>query len=332
MSKPSRRQFIQRSSQALGGLALIQATPVWAFATRAPLSDLVHRSAHIMGTPIRVSMPLASFQSAQADASFSRIQRVSDLLTVHDNGSQLMQMNSSAGRWTTGKEISDVARAALTIGHQTDGALDVTILPAMRRFEFLPGKESEPYGIDFTQLEVKGQTVRMAKSGFETDLGGIAKGYAVDQAISSLQEERVKAALLDAGGDLYALGRPEPDNRWKIGIRHPNRDHDLIATIEIENEAVATSGTYVQTRTINGKVMSHLMNPRTGRSVDHVKSSTIVAPNTMTADGLATATAVMQPGAAQSLIESLPGVEGYWVYSDGTHYVSQGLKSRLKML
>ena len=105
-----------------------------------------------------------------------------------------------------------------------------------------------------------------------------------------------------------------------------------MATLELENEAVATSGIYEQKHVVNGIEISHLIDPKTGTPVNHVVSATIIAGNTMMADGLATATSILQPKAAQALIESMHGVEGFWIYSDGTHYITQGLRTRLNLV
>ncbi len=332
MNQPNRRQFLVNAGKALGGLALVNASSTWAFATKSPLSDLIHRSSWAMGTSIRVSMPQRIFTSDFVDSAFQSLQRVDSLLSAHDEKSLLMRMNASAGTWSSGRELVEVSRAALHIGGQTSGALDVTVLPAMRRFGFIPGKVSDLDRIDYSKLEVRDGQARMAESGYGADFGGIAKGYGVDEAISTLQSNRVQTALVDAGGDLFALGRPDADRPWKIGIRHPEKNNELIATLELENEAVATSGIYVQKRIVNGKEVSHLIDPKTGTPVNHVVSSTIVAQHTMTADGLATATSVLQPKAAQSLIESMHGVEGFWIYSDGSHYITKGLRHRFQLL
>jgi len=274
-------------------------------------------------------MPEKVFTSELADSAFHSLHNVDSVLSAHHEESALMQMNAHVGSWSVGRELSDVARAAIQIGQQTEGALDVTVLPAMRRYGFIPGSVSDLDRIDFSQLEVNSDAARISTRGYGADFGGIAKGYGVDESISALKAKGVQTALVDAGGDLYALGRPDADRRWKIGIRHPEKDAGLIATLELEDEAVATSGIYVQKKVLDGREISHLMDPRTGNPVNHVVSATIVAPDTMTADGLATATSVMTPSSAQALIESLYGVEGFWIYADGTHHITTGLRSRL---
>lgn len=327
--KASRRQFLSDTGKALGGLALIQAVPGWAFATRNPAADLVHRSSFAMGTSIRLSLLKDEFSNGAATGAFGRLQDVDGLLTVHNVSSALMRVNR--GQHVAGKEISDVARAALHFGNLSEGAMDVTILPAMRRLGFVPGAVSDGR-IDYRQIAIDGTTVSMQSDGVGADFGGIAKGYGVDEATSAVRAAGVSAALIDAGGDLYALGRPDADRPWKVGIRHPEKAQGLIATLEVENEAVATSGTYLQKRTVGGREVSHLIDPRSGRSVHHVVSATVVARDTMTADALATAVSVASRSQGQALIDSQAGVEGFLIYSDGTSFTSKGLKNRLRLL
>jgi thiamine biosynthesis lipoprotein len=329
MMKAPRRQFLFDAGKTLGGLALIQAVPGWAFATRNPAADLVHRSSYGMGTSIRLSLLKDEFSNDAVNDAFRRLQDVDGLLTVHHASSALMRVNG--GERVSGREISDVARAAQHFGDVSEGAMDVTVLPAMRRLGFVPGASTEGL-IDYRQLRVDGTTVSMGLSGVGADFGGIAKGYGVDRAIEAAHNAGATAALIDAGGDLYALGRPDADRPWKIGIRHPAKEQDLVATLEVENEAVATSGIYLQKRTVTGKEVSHIVDPVSGYSVNHVVSATIVARDTMTADALATAVSVASRSQGQALVDSQAGVEGFLIYSDGTSFTSKGLKNRLQLL
>ena len=327
--KASRRRFITNAAKALGGFALVQPIGGWTFAARRPSADLIHRSMAAMGTSIRLSLLESEFTGNAARNAFERIADVDRLLTVHNAASALMQVNGGAA--VSGSEISDVARAALHFGSLTEGAMDVTVLPALRRLGFVPGATGHDL-IDYSLLDVNGTTVRMRSSDVGADFGGIAKGYGVDQAVSAAQKAGVSAALLDAGGDLFALGRPDADRPWKVGVRHPEKDNDLVATLEVEDEAVATSGITMQTKVIDGKTVSHLIDPRTGQPVNHVVSATIVARDTMTADALATAVSVARRSQGQHLVESQPDVEGFLIYADGTSFTSKGLQNRLRLL
>jgi len=286
-----------------------------------------------MGTSIRVSMPAHVFTGTYAERAFQELSLVDRTLTAHNEDSELMQFNAQAGSWyAAGPALLTVASAAVRLGHLSEGALDVTVLPAMRRFGFLPGISPSDAGIDFTQLETMDGSVRLSSASAGVDFGGIAKGFGVDEAVRALKAQGVTSGLVDAGGDLYAMGRPEQDRPWTVGIRHPERADELVATLQVEDSAVATSGTYMQQRTVDGQTVSHLMDPRTGRPVHHVVSATIVAPDAMTADALATATSVLPIAASVELVRRLPGVEGFWILENGSHTVSPGLKNTLRIL
>ena len=308
---------------------MVQPMGGWTFATRNPSADLIHRSVAAMGTSIRLSLLESEFTGYAASKAFERIADVDRLLTVHHSASDLMRVNG--GEAVSGTEISDVTRAALNFGSMTEGAMDVTVLPALRRLGFVPGTAGSDL-IDYSRMDVNGTTVRMRSGDVGADFGGIAKGYGVDQAVEAARKAGMTTALLDAGGDLYALGRPDALRPWKVGIRHPERENDLVATLEVENEAIATSGITMQTRVVDGKTVSHLIDPRTGHPVNHVVSATVVAQDTMTADALATAVSVTGRHQGQHLIESWPGVEGFLIYADGTSFTSKGLRRRLRVL
>jgi len=331
MSRANRRQFLLHTSKVLGGLAFVQATPRWAFGQPAAPTDLVERSFKTMGTEIKIAMPFRDFSDQCVERGFRSLQNINDGLTAHHASSVLSHLNTHPGDWIDDRYLFDVAEAAIRFGELTEGALDVTVLPAMKRLGFIPGTLLGTEQIDFTQLEVRNRQTRIRKEGFAADFGGIAKGYGVDQAISALQLSDAEAVLIDAGGDIFAKGRPSADRCWKVGISDPHQKGYLMASLDIENEAIATSGTYVQTRMFNGKEVSHIVDPRSGESVRRVLSATIVAPDTITADALATATTVMQPLAGQALIASLPEVEGFFMYEDGSVFVSDGLKNRLTL-
>ena len=185
--------------------------------------------------------------------------------------------------------------------------------------------------IDFWKLHVRGEEVRLENGGYEVDFGGIAKGYGVDAAIRDLQSKGTRSALLEAGGDLYALGRPAADRRWTIGVRDPLDPTAIFATLEVEDEAVATSGIYAQTRTQGAQSVSHIIDPRTGQSVQHTLSVTIVAKEAMTADALATAACVLPPAQAKALIEETPDAEALWVFADKSVYTTRGLRRRVTL-
>ena len=143
----------------------------------------------------------------------------------------------------------------------------------------------------------------ISRPGCGIDLGGVAKGYAVDRAVAALRDRGIEHALVGAGGDLYALGRSPAGEPWRIGIRSPDDSDGLVGTLQAENSAIATSGDYVQFFLYGGRRYHHLLDPTTGeprRSAQ--RSVTVRADSCMAADAGATATFGMSHADADGLL------------------------------
>lgn len=152
------------------------------------------------------------------------------------------------------------------------------------------------------------------------DLGGIAKGYAVDRVVQIFREKGVKKAMVNIGGNLFLIGKKS----WSVGIKDPNAPHRLIGKITLDSEAgVATSGNYERP--------GHIVDPKTGKSVTDVLSVTIAAPTAMEADAMSTGVFVLGREKGMELIEKLPDVEGVIIDKEGI-WISSGLKDRYESL
>ena len=299
-----------------------------------------------MGTTIELTLPEDEYRHETVVRSFDALSEIDHLLSVHQSASELSQVNRNPGQWhEVSPHFCRVASAAGWIGEMTGGAFDVTVLPVMRHWGFYDvGSPSQDASqsrrslrsilerVDFRQLQVKEREVRIASSGYSADFGGVAKGYGVDRAVRVLRDHRVRCGLISAGGDIFALGRPAPNRLWRVGIRSPYRLDALCATVELEDEAVATAGGYENYRIRQGRRIAHILNPRLGVSSDHVLSATIVAPDAMTADALATATYVMGVEDAQRWLDDMPHVEGIWINRGGQVTCTRGIRNRLEIV
>jgi FAD:protein FMN transferase len=327
----NRRHFVQRSMGGLGVALVAGAVPHTLIgADRA--SELVTRSSWAMGTSVSLSAPASLWARGLEAAPFGALARVDQLLSVHRRSSELSRLNRTAAWLDAGPELQKVASASVQLGEATDGALDVTVLPLMRAYGFLPGERSGELAelrrhIDFRGLSVDGSRVRI-RSGSAVDFGGIAKGFGIDEAVSAARRAGLSAALVEAGGDLYAYGQPEASRDWKIGVRDPANARRLAATVSIHDEGIATSGSYLQRRMVRGKSIGHILDPRTGSSCDHIASATIIAPTAMEADALATAATVLPINQAMALIESRPSTEGLWILPDASVRMTPGMRDR----
>jgi thiamine biosynthesis lipoprotein len=209
-------------------------------------------------------------------------------------------------------ETAAVLAAALGWATRTDGAFD----PALGRLITLwdvehrhqppeAGAVARLAGRRLYQALDVGRwqgrpAVRFTSDDVRVDLGGIAAGYGVDQAVATLREWGIRDAIVNLAGDLYAMGRSEDGSPWKVGIRAPDRADHIIATVEIEDAAVTTSGDYVKYFEFRGRRYHHLLDPETGAPrVAAMHSLTVQAADCMTADAAATACFGADPAVAR---------------------------------
>jgi len=291
-----------------------------------------------MGTFVTITVYAPTLNAAQeaADAAFARIDEVNALMSSYLPDSELSRLNRSGGKpFVVSKDTFAVLREAVAAGDLTGGAFDVTIGP-LRRLWQAAGKANKlptpaqiaaakkRVGYEELQLDPNAYTARLLLPGMEVNLGGIAKGFAVDKAIEVLRQQGIKSALVDAGGDLYALGTRGDGKPWRVGVQNPTRPRgssDFPAVLELSDRAVATSGDYQQFVVIEGKRYSHIIDPASGWPVDRVPSATIIAPTCMRADALATATSVLDVKESLQIIHAQPQIEGMLITVEGSRLV-----------
>lgn len=274
-----------------------------------------------MAVPFRIILYAKDSAAAtgQAEAAFARIHTLNAILSDYDEHSELNRLCRAAGQGKPVRVSDDLWKVlvrAQEVSAVSQGAFDVTVGPVVhlwrraRRRKELPSDEQIAaaralVGYRLVRLDPRRQTVELLKSGMQLDLGGIAKGYAVDEALAVLRKGGTPRALVDSGGDL-GLGDPPPDRpAWRIGLT-PLDGAKPVAYLLLANTAVSTSGDNVQYVEIGGRRYSHVVDPRTGRALtDHCRV-TVVAPNGMTADAISKAVGVLGPAKGLPLIDDIP--------------------------
>jgi thiamine biosynthesis lipoprotein len=285
----------------------------------------VHETRTPMGTymAITVYAPSETAGRRAMAAAFARVEAVEAATSTYRRKSDISRLNAGAGgpALTVSPHLWNPVRRALLLASETGGAFDPTVGPLVDLWKTTWRKGKAPSLeavraaralVDYRLVECSDESpvLRLTRPGMRLVLSGIAKGYAVDQAIAVLRARGIAAALVDAGGDMCAYGAPPRRKSWLVGIRDPqNRGSILPNPVRLLDGAVATSGDYEQFALIDGKRYSHILDPRTGRPVQGMTSVTVVAPDAMTADALATAASVLGPQQALALSERRPGVE-----------------------
>jgi len=207
--------------------------------------------------------------------------------------------------------LGECLRSAGALHAGSGGAFDITAGPLMHLWGFTSqqGHLPSPVEIDAARALLGGyeydaanRTLVKRNPGAKIDLGGLAKGFAVDLAIRNLIDLGISAALIDLGGNIYALGIPEGRDAWVVGVRDPRDRTRLLGTVSVVNRAIASSGTYERFVEIDGRRYGHIMNPATGRPAEGLLGTTVIHRSATLGDGLSTALFVVGPAEAERLL------------------------------
>ncbi|MEJ2115894.1 MAG: FAD:protein FMN transferase [Gammaproteobacteria bacterium] len=294
--------------------------------------------AAIMGTTIRIEVwhEDAAVRQMGIDKVLEEMNRVNRLMSPYIEQSQLSKINKYAheGPIEVDLDLFELIEKSIEVSRLTNGAFDITFASVGNLFNYR--KEIKPTNeevaaakllIDYKNivLDKNKQSVAFLKKGVKIDLGGIAKGFAVDRSIHHLNDLGIKHALVSAGGDTRLLG-DRLGRAWLVGIRDPANTDEVIVKLPLQNEALSTSGDYERFFIQDGKKYHHIIHPATGYSASEVRSASILASDATTTDALSTSIFVMGAKEGLELLNSLNGVEGVIVDQQGNLYYSDGLE------
>lgn len=307
-------------------LLLLTFTRLEIDASRPSLARFEFSQAH-MGTRFRIVLYATNQEIATqaSDAAFERIARLDGIMSDYRETSELMSLCRRAGGppIRVSNELFRVLTKSQQLARQSNGAFDITIGPVVRlwrqarRTKELPDRQRLAQALDLSgydkiHLQPKTRSVRLSKPGMLLDLGGIAKGYAADEAIATLKQHGIHSALVAAGGDIVVSNSPPGTDGWIVGIaplNNPNKTPTRF--LSLHNAAVSTSGDAEQHIELNGVRYSHIVDPRTGLGLTGQSSVTVVAPNGITADGTDTTVSVLGPEPGLRLVESIDGTAAF---------------------
>jgi FAD:protein FMN transferase len=268
----------------------------------------------IRWVPVDADDPEAAQQAVDA-----RLDEVNALMSTYDPDSELSRFNASMTTdwFDVSAETALVVRRALEVSELSGGAFDATVGPLVRLWSFGSGERTyeppsdeklaaalETVGFDRIEVRMDPPAIRKARPDVELDLSGIAKGYGVDEVARLLSERGIVNMFVEIGGEIVVRGKQER-RPWRAGIERPETlQHRLHATIELTDEALATSGNYRNFFEKDGVRYSHTIDPQTGRPVTHsLAAVSVIADDCMTADALATALLVLGPDAGPQLAD-----------------------------
>lgn len=278
-----------------------------------------------MGLPFRIVLYASDEPAAQsaADAAFKRIAQLNDILSDYDYDSELSQLSRTSGQGRDVPVSADlwcVLERAQKVAAQSGGAFDVTVGPCVnlwrkaRREQKMPDPDRlalarRAVGYQHVRLDAQRKTVRLMAPDMRLDLGGIAKGYAVDEALKVLHQLGITRALVAGGGDLAVSDPPPGRLGWRIELAPLDATNAPPARfVRLSHAALATSGDLFQRLEIDGKRYSHIVDPRTGIGLTDHSLVSVIGPDCMTADSLTKVVSVLGPQRGLDIIEHTRGV------------------------
>ncbi len=248
-----------------------------------------------------------------AQEVFALFDRVEKEMSRFRDDSTVSAIDRNAPRWTPiSPDLATVLREAVGIAARSKGAFDPTIGAVSELWGFGAGGGHIPEPkalagalatVSYHRLAVEQKRARLIYPGTRLDLGGIAKGYAVDRAAELLAKAGVKGAIVNAGGDIRVLGERPGGGPWHIGIQHPRKPEALLTKLDITDMAVVTSGDYERYFMKGGIRYHHILDPATGEPARGCQSVTVVTKSAMAGDALATACFVLGPERGMALLK-----------------------------
>lgn len=292
---------------------------------------------NIMGTNIEVQVWAEEYDKgiAAIENVFEHMNAVNQMMSPYISSSQLYIVNNYAASKpvVVDEALFNVVEKALKFSELSEGAFDITFASVGFMYDYRsrakPSQEKINTALDAVNyrhivLDSASRSISFLHPDVKIDLGGIAKGYAVDISIDALAKMGIEHALVTAGGDTRLLG-DRHGRPWIVGIRDPRNEERQAVTLPLEDIAISTSGDYERFFEESGERYHHILSPKTGKSAHEVQSVSIIGPSSLMNDALSTTVFVMGVHAGISLINTLPDYEAIVLDNSRKLHYSSGL-------
>lgn len=291
----------------------------------------------IMGT--RVSVELwhddATTASECSEKVFTEMRRIEARMSSYKRDSELSFINDNAAMNAVkiSDEMMHLIKRSIHFSEISEGAFDITYASIGYAYDYRkrlqPSNESiseKLPAIDYHHIMISGDEIQFGNDAVRINLGGIAKGYAVDRAADIIDQCGITQAMVSAGGDSRIIG-DRKGRPWVIGIKHPRDPESIAIRLPLSESAISTSGDYERFFIDDGNRVHHIINPATGRSATTSWSATVVGPDALTTDALSTTIFILGAVDGISLIETLEGIDAIIIDSDGKVHYSSGFEA-----
>lgn len=308
-------------------------------------SKPLSKTEYFMGTVVTVTL-YDNKSEKIIDKAFEEVKKIEHLVSINMEGTELDEVNNNAGIKPV--KVSDdtynIIKKGLEYSSLTNGSFDITIGPLVKLWSIgLPEakvptieeiKEKLQY-INYKDVEINDseKTVFLKNPGMIIDLGGIAKGYTADVIAQTLKDEGVEKAIIDLGGNIYALGEKAENTLWRIGIQNPDQTRgEIVGSINVKDKSIVTSGIYERFIEQDGVKYHHILSPKSGYPYDNeIAGVTIISNKSIDGDALSTSVFSMGITKGLEFINSLPDTEAIFITKDHKIYLTEGSQEIFKL-
>ena len=299
---------------------------------------LQSQSRYLLDTYCTIKAPGDTRVLSALSKALDRIEEIDSKFNMLNPKSPLYDFNNN-NKPITDKEIVNLVRIALDVSEKSEGKYDITICPVVNLWGFFGDKPAVPLqssidsllkDVGYKSLKIENGILSKSNPRSQIDLGSIAKGYAVGEAVKVLRQEGITSALIDAGGDIYALGTYK-GRPWKIGIKDPRGD-GVIGSLDLTDMTAVTSGDYERYFIKDGKRYHHILDPQTGYPSQGMASVTIISPDPVLADGWSTALFVLGAEKGIPIIDAMQSTGTLMVTTDGRKIYSSGMQVNTQLV
>ena len=298
----------------------------------------------LMDTAVSITVVAGSEKQAgrAIDSAFSEIERIAKLSDFYSADSEISLINKNAGisKIKVSSDVLKIIEKALYLSEKTGGSFDITIGPVSGLYDFYgkvkPGEDELKIKLPLVGyrdviIDHEASSVFLKRKGMLIDTGGITKGYSADKAAEILKKQGIAAGIVSVAGDIRAFGKRPDEKPWNIGIRNPRADgtdDDIMATIELTDKAISTSGDYERFFLSDDIRYHHLLDPATGRPASKCISVSIISEEAAVTDALSTGIFIIGPEQGMILLEKLE-IDGLIVDMNGEVHITPGVRDKI---
>lgn len=322
-------------------LVLVMALTLFVGCSKNKVPDEpISKTSLVIGTVCTITL-YDSDDATIIDKAFARLSELEDILSINKTGTELDKVNEMAGKSPVkvSKDTLNVVKKGLEYSSLSNGALDITVGPLVKLWGIgtehakVPSQDEINTAknlINYKDVVINedDSTIYLEKPNMIIDLGAIAKGYAADEIVKILKDNDVNSAIINLGGNIFALGEKIDGNPWKVGIQTPNQDRNsTIGYVSVKNKSIVTSGVYERYFEENGKKYHHILSPETGYPYENeILGVSIISDDSIDGDSLSTTLFALGVEKGLELVESTKGIDAIFITKDNKLYMSDGFK------